>query len=172
MAGTHDIIRTNVLTKINYQPPGGHFHRDWTINVTFSVKNVSPPVFLVFQTSNTIFKLVQDIIGTNLLTKFHEDRTINMTSRMITRVLTRKHTPLLVATFFNRSVPFSTSFKISLKKVLTKFHGNWTINVTCIVKNTPSSWCPCFSTKRYHFLNSSKISFGTNILTKCHEDLT
>ncbi|KAH3877223.1 hypothetical protein DPMN_001085 [Dreissena polymorpha] len=39
----------------------------------------------VFQPTGTIFELVQDILGTNLLTKFHENRTINVASRVLTR---------------------------------------------------------------------------------------
>ncbi|KAH3796650.1 hypothetical protein DPMN_150219 [Dreissena polymorpha] len=33
----------------------------------------------------TIFDLIQDIIETNLLTKFHDDQTINVASRVLTR---------------------------------------------------------------------------------------
>ncbi|KAH3850653.1 hypothetical protein DPMN_093078 [Dreissena polymorpha] len=33
----------------------------------------------------TIFDLIQDIIGTNLRTKFHDDQTINVASRVLTR---------------------------------------------------------------------------------------
>ncbi|KAH3700194.1 hypothetical protein DPMN_075165 [Dreissena polymorpha] len=43
----------------------------------------------VFQATETIFKLVQDMIGTYRLTKFHKDRKINVASR----VLTRQHAP-------------------------------------------------------------------------------
>ena len=39
----------------------------------------------VFPPTGTIFKLIQDIIGTNHLTKFHDDRTINVASRVLTR---------------------------------------------------------------------------------------
>ncbi|KAH3704005.1 hypothetical protein DPMN_079060 [Dreissena polymorpha] len=45
----------------------------------------------VFQTTRTIFKLVQYIIGTNLLTKFHEDRTINVAFRVLTRQMLTLH---------------------------------------------------------------------------------
>ena len=39
----------------------------------------------VFQPTSIIFELVQDIIGINLLTEFHEDQTINVASRVLTR---------------------------------------------------------------------------------------
>ncbi|KAH3868427.1 hypothetical protein DPMN_031574 [Dreissena polymorpha] len=95
-----DIIRTNLLNKL---------HEDWTINVASRVltrfyfilgKNVSPPGGHVFQPTGTNFELIQDIIGTNLLNKFKEDRTINAhrvsTSQLMTphdgqNALTKAH---------------------------------------------------------------------------------
>ncbi|KAH3711974.1 hypothetical protein DPMN_071650 [Dreissena polymorpha] len=54
-------------------PPGGHFDEDLTINVT-----------------SRNFELDQDIIGINRLTKFYEDQTINLASRVLTRqIMTR-----------------------------------------------------------------------------------
>ena len=80
------IVRTNVLIK---------FHKDWIINVTSRVltrfhynhtrKSPPPPGSHVFQQARTIFELIRDIVRTNLLTKFHEDWTINVTSRVLTR---------------------------------------------------------------------------------------
>ncbi|KAH3699089.1 hypothetical protein DPMN_023709 [Dreissena polymorpha] len=64
-------------------PPGGHFHDDWTKNVTSTVlnkENCHAPWHPGFSTIRSIFELVQDINGTHVLTKFHEDWTINMTS--------------------------------------------------------------------------------------------
>ncbi|KAH3846538.1 hypothetical protein DPMN_088840 [Dreissena polymorpha] len=52
-------------------------------------KNALPPGGNVFKTTKTILELIQDIIGKNLLTKFNEDRKINVASR----VLTRKNAP-------------------------------------------------------------------------------
>ncbi|KAH3697345.1 hypothetical protein DPMN_084844 [Dreissena polymorpha] len=49
--------------KTNNLPPGGH----------------------VFQATGTIFYLFRDIIMANLLTKFHDDRNINMASRVLTK---------------------------------------------------------------------------------------
>ncbi|KAH3852726.1 hypothetical protein DPMN_095240 [Dreissena polymorpha] len=43
----------------------------------------------VFKPTGIIFELVRDIIGTHCLTKFHEDWTINVASR----VLKRKNAP-------------------------------------------------------------------------------
>ncbi|KAH3709165.1 hypothetical protein DPMN_068627 [Dreissena polymorpha] len=85
------IIRTNVLTK---------FHEDWTINLTFTVKTALPPGGHVFLPTGTIFELVKDFIGTHVLTKktatspgtqFHEDWTINVISKVLTRLMLTLH---------------------------------------------------------------------------------
>ncbi|KAH3768970.1 hypothetical protein DPMN_170191 [Dreissena polymorpha] len=75
-----DIIGINLLTKKNASSLGGHSIQANTINVAARVltrKNALPPGSHVFQPTGIIFEVVQDIIGTNLLTKFHEDQTIN-----------------------------------------------------------------------------------------------
>ncbi|KAH3887431.1 hypothetical protein DPMN_011448 [Dreissena polymorpha] len=88
-----DINKTDVLT---------NFHDDWPNIVTsrvFTRKTAPPTGGHVFQQTRTTFKLNQhlikaniltnleldrDIIGTNLLTKFHKDQTINVASRVFT----------------------------------------------------------------------------------------
>ncbi|KAH3808836.1 hypothetical protein DPMN_137195 [Dreissena polymorpha] len=52
------------------------------------LKNAPPSGGHGFQATRTIFKLVQDIIATNLLTTFHDDQTINVASRVLTRTNT------------------------------------------------------------------------------------
>ncbi|KAH3852298.1 hypothetical protein DPMN_094802 [Dreissena polymorpha] len=71
-----EIITQNVLT-----------NRIW--------KNDHPPSGHVSQQTRTIFELVQDI-RTTVLTKFREDCTLTV----ISRVLTIKSAPLLAAMFF------------------------------------------------------------------------
>ncbi|KAH3834880.1 hypothetical protein DPMN_108213 [Dreissena polymorpha] len=69
----------------NAPPLDSHFHEDRKINVAsrvLTMKNSPPPGGHVFQPTGIIFKIVQDIIGMNLLTKFHEDLTINVVSRV------------------------------------------------------------------------------------------
>ncbi|KAH3821582.1 hypothetical protein DPMN_123346 [Dreissena polymorpha] len=69
-------------------PPGGHifqrneaiFHEDQTINVDSSV--LTKFYYSHIYNPNTILELVKDIIGKNLLTKFHDDQTINMATRL------------------------------------------------------------------------------------------
>ncbi|KAH3731027.1 hypothetical protein DPMN_057032 [Dreissena polymorpha] len=78
---TRYIIGTNLLTKFHEDwkieekcpPPGSHFHEDRTVNVASRVKNAPPRGSHVFQANIIIFELIQAIIKTNLLTKFHED---------------------------------------------------------------------------------------------------
>ncbi len=48
-------------------------------------KNTPPPGGNVFQPTGTLFELIQEIIGANLLTKFYIDLTINVASRVLTR---------------------------------------------------------------------------------------
>ncbi|KAH3846434.1 hypothetical protein DPMN_088735 [Dreissena polymorpha] len=154
-------VASRVLTKKNAPPLAAmmnlltKFHEDWTINMASRVKNAPPLDSHVFQAKITIFKLIQDIIGTNFLTKFHEDRKINVASRVLTRknappfgshvfqptgiifelvqdiigmnLLTKKNAPPLGSHVFQANV---TIFKTH---VLTKFHEDWTKNVTCRV---------------------------------------
>ncbi|KAH3892168.1 hypothetical protein DPMN_016280 [Dreissena polymorpha] len=135
-----DIIESNLLTK---------FHEDWTINVASGVlirKNAPPPGGHIFQPTSIIFELVQDIIRmnfssdhekcpapwrpyiieSNLLTKFHEDWTIYVASR----VLTRKNAPPPGGHVFQPTGIISNS-------LLTKFHEDRTINVASREKNAP-----------------------------------
>ncbi|KAH3888418.1 hypothetical protein DPMN_012453 [Dreissena polymorpha] len=134
-------------------------------------KTAPPPGGHVFLPTGTIFKFVQDIIGINILTNFHEDRTIHLTPRVknaltpgshfhdnptinvISRVLTRKYAPPLGA----------------MTNLLTRFHEDRTINVEYREK------CPA---PGGHVFQATVIIFElvqdiveTN-LTKLHEDWT
>ncbi|KAH3867864.1 hypothetical protein DPMN_031001 [Dreissena polymorpha] len=112
------------------------FHGDRTINVASRVltrfyyshirKNAPPLGSHVFQANVTIFELIQDIIETNLLTKFHEDWKINVASR----VLTRKNAPPLGSHVFQANLTiFELIQDIIQTNILTNFHEDWTINV-------------------------------------------
>ncbi|KAH3866222.1 hypothetical protein DPMN_029281 [Dreissena polymorpha] len=80
----------------------------------------------VFQSTGTIFEIVQNIIRTNLLTRFHEDRTINVVSR----VITGENAPLFCCHVFQ---PTGTIFELVQDIIrtyrLTKFYDDQTINV-------------------------------------------
>ncbi|KAH3726468.1 hypothetical protein DPMN_052335 [Dreissena polymorpha] len=97
-------------------------------------KNAPLPDGHVFQPTGIIFELVQDIIGMNLLTKFHEDWTINVASRV-------KNTLPLGSHVFQAKV---TIFKLIQDNIgtnlLSKFHEDRKINVASRVltrKNAP-----------------------------------
>ncbi|KAH3775646.1 hypothetical protein DPMN_177052 [Dreissena polymorpha] len=142
-------------------------YRYWTINVASRVltrKNAPPPGGHVLKETKTIFKLIQDIIGTNLLTKFHEDRKINVASRVLTRFYYRykeKCPAPLDHVFQPKGIIYELVQNIFVMNLLTKFHEDWTINVASGVKSAPPLGSHAFQ---------AKISIGTNLLTKFHKD--
>ncbi|KAH3850955.1 hypothetical protein DPMN_093431 [Dreissena polymorpha] len=86
-------------------------------------KIAPPPGGNVFQPTDIIFELVQDIIGMNLLTKFYKDQTITVASRV-------KNAPPLGSHVFQANVTiFELIQDIIETNLLTKFHEDWTINV-------------------------------------------
>ncbi|KAH3707151.1 hypothetical protein DPMN_066548 [Dreissena polymorpha] len=149
--------RTNVTSKVKNAPPlGSHVFQASIGNKSFTkaiysiiTKNAPPPGGHVFKETKTIFEFIQDIIRTNL-TKFHEDRKMNVASR----VLTRK----------NASPP-----DIIGMNLLTKFREDWTINVASRVKNAPPLGSHVFQAKVIIFKLIQDF-IGTNLLTKFHED--
>ncbi|KAH3753701.1 hypothetical protein DPMN_188344 [Dreissena polymorpha] len=210
-----DIIGINLLTKFhkdrtvnvasrvkNTPPLGSHtnhltkFHEDWTINVAsrvlprFYYRKMPRPWWHAFKATIPIFELIQDIIGTNhltkfpddrkinvknappswinLLTEFHEDRTINVASRV-------KNAPPLGSHVFQANITiFELIQDINKTNLLTKFHEDWTINKASIVL-----------TRFYYshngkmprqlaaiFFNQSASFWKINLLTKFHKDWT
>ncbi|KAH3823522.1 hypothetical protein DPMN_125328 [Dreissena polymorpha] len=103
------------------------FHEDWKINVASRVltrKIAPPPGGHVFQSTGIIFELIQESIGLNLLTKFHEDQIINVVSRV-------KNAPTFCSHVFQANVNiFKLIQDIIETNFLTKFHEDWTRNVT------------------------------------------
>ncbi|KAH3709973.1 hypothetical protein DPMN_069439 [Dreissena polymorpha] len=80
----------------------------------------------VFKATKTIFELIQDIIGTNFLTKFHDDQKINVTSRVLTR--------FYYSHIMKIAPPLLGPYIIGMN-YLTEFHEDRTINVASRVKN-------------------------------------
>ncbi|KAH3704419.1 hypothetical protein DPMN_079475 [Dreissena polymorpha] len=130
------------------------FHEDWTINMTsrvlkrktatttgghffHSAGTIFELVLLnVFQPTGTIFELVQDIIRTNVLTKFHEDWTMNLTSTVKTAPPPGGHVFLPTGTIFELvkdyiGIHAPTKFHDDWKKMKTatppgtQFHEDW-----------------------------------------------
>ncbi|KAH3796995.1 hypothetical protein DPMN_150571 [Dreissena polymorpha] len=169
----HDIIGMNLLTK---------FHENLTINVASTCsarpparqpasqparirqsnnqKNAQPLGSHVFQANVTIFELIQEIIETNLLTKFHEDWTINVASK----VFTMKNSPPLGSHVFQ-----ATILHIIETNLLTKFHEYWTINVASRVKTVPPPGGHVFS-PIWTIFELGRDANDTNVLTRFHDD--
>ncbi|KAH3807434.1 hypothetical protein DPMN_135775 [Dreissena polymorpha] len=87
----HEDLTTNVasrvLTRKTAPPPGGHFHDDWEKIVTSRPYMKYCPLHedWASNVTSTVFELSRGINGTNVLTKFHEDQTINVASRVFIR---------------------------------------------------------------------------------------
>ncbi|KAH3840191.1 hypothetical protein DPMN_113636 [Dreissena polymorpha] len=150
-----------------------------TINVASRVltrKNDPPPVGHVFQPTGIIFELVQDIIGMNLLTKFHEDRTVNVASRVLTIFYyshVRKNAPPLGSHVFQANIIiFKLIQDIIETNLLTKFHEDWKQMWPLEVltrKNAPPPGGHVFIASKTIFELIQDI-VGTNLLTKFRDD--
>ncbi|KAH3864634.1 hypothetical protein DPMN_027657 [Dreissena polymorpha] len=88
-------------------------------------KNAPPPICHVFQPTQTIFKLVQDIFRMNLLIKLHEDRTINVASRVLTSNICKNAPPPGGHVFQPTCINFKIVQDIIRMILLTKFHEDW-----------------------------------------------
>ncbi|KAH3877550.1 hypothetical protein DPMN_001424 [Dreissena polymorpha] len=132
-------------------------------------KNTLPPGGHVFQPTGTIFELVQDIIGTILVTKFHKDQTINVASR----VLTRKNAPPPGGHVFQATeIMFDLIQDIIGTNLLTKFHDDRTINVASrvLTRKMPRPLLVFQQTQIIFKLVQDIIRM--NLLTKFHKDRT
>ncbi|KAH3773876.1 hypothetical protein DPMN_175247 [Dreissena polymorpha] len=146
------------------------FHKDWTIN-----QKRPPPGGHVFHPNGTIFDLAQNIIGKYLLTKLHDDQTINIASRKNARPhgghvfhLTTSIFILIqdIIKFYNihikKNAPTLWRPYIIVIKLLTTFHDDRTINVASRVLTRENALPPgghVFNQPEL-FLNSSKISLA------------
>ncbi|KAH3729240.1 hypothetical protein DPMN_055207 [Dreissena polymorpha] len=128
-----------------------------TMHFASRVKKVSSNGGRVFQETETMFELVQDIIGTNLLTKFHHDQTMNVASRVLTMfykiyIMKIPH-PMAVMFFSANRYHFRTR---------PRYH--WTNLLTNIKKEK----CPA---PGGHVFQATVTIFEiTILLTKVHED--
>ncbi|KAH3776494.1 hypothetical protein DPMN_177920 [Dreissena polymorpha] len=131
----------------------------------------------LFKKPGIIFKLVQDIIGIILLTKFHEDQTINVASRVKNALPLGSHTNLM--TKFHEDWTINVSSRELTRQMLTPHNAQHTMDDARQTKGDHKS-SPCSVS------NSAEISLGhvltkktaspytirTNVLTKPHEDWT
>ncbi|KAH3898178.1 hypothetical protein DPMN_022397 [Dreissena polymorpha] len=123
------------------------------------------------------------IIGTNLLTKFHYDRKINVASRVLTNHVFQPTGIIFELFHEDRTVNVASRVHVFQANILifklipdiietnllTKFHEDWTINVATRMKNaTPPGGHVFKATKTIFQLNKDIIE--TNFLTKFHDD--
>ncbi|KAH3786701.1 hypothetical protein DPMN_164810 [Dreissena polymorpha] len=102
--------------------------------------------------TKTIFELNKDIIETNPLTKFHDDRKIN-----------KNAPPPWWPCFSTTGIIFDESS--------AEFHKDWTINVASRVENAPPFGSHVFRANVTIFELIQDIK-KTNLLTIFHEDWT
>ncbi|KAH3752594.1 hypothetical protein DPMN_187215 [Dreissena polymorpha] len=153
------------------------FHKDRTINVASRIspeqsgKLTHPPGNHVFKRTGTIFKLNSCILKTKILSKFHEDWTKNVTSRVFTcfhHIHIEKTAPPTGGHVFSRIwTIFKLIREINKTNVLTNFHDDWAKIVTSRVftrKTAPPTGGHVFKRTGTTFeLNQHIIK--TNILT-------
>ncbi|KAH3870694.1 hypothetical protein DPMN_033885 [Dreissena polymorpha] len=134
-------------------------------NVTFKVLtriNSLPPCGHVFQQTDTIFKHIQYIIKTNVLTKFHDGWAINVTFRV------------LISFYYSHIRKNALPPDIIGTNLLTKFQLDWKLNVASRVltrKNAQPPGGHVFQATGTIFELVQEI-IGTNCLTKFHDDRT
>ncbi|KAH3858163.1 hypothetical protein DPMN_100783 [Dreissena polymorpha] len=127
-------LTSRMFTRKTALPTGGHLHEDWALNVT------------------STFQTRRDIIWTNLLTKFHEDRTLNVASRVLTNKCGRTDEG---RTEDGQRLVTKAHLSNQETKILIKFRQNWAKNVTSrvfqcfhfihIEKNSPPTGSHVFS---------------------------
>ncbi|KAH3719039.1 hypothetical protein DPMN_061867 [Dreissena polymorpha] len=103
------------------------------------------------------FNLSRYFIGTNLLSKFHEDWPIK-----------EKFPAPLQHGFHNTRTIFALIQGIIKTNVLTKFHKDWTMNVTSR-ENCHTPWQQFFQTTGTN-LELIQDIIGTQVLSKLHAD--
>ncbi|KAH3790109.1 hypothetical protein DPMN_168304 [Dreissena polymorpha] len=182
----HEERTVNVVSREKCPAPWKPFFRaNIIIFDHYSLNKPRPCGGHVFQPTGIIFEVVQDIIGMNLRTEFHEDRTIKGASRVknasplgshffqakfhdnriinvASRMLTRKNAPPSGGHVFQPTgIIFKLVQDIIRIYLLTKFLEDQTKNVACRVhirRNAPT-------------LGIQNI-IETNLLSKFHEDWT
>ncbi|KAH3876337.1 hypothetical protein DPMN_000176 [Dreissena polymorpha] len=148
----------NKAYKENYPThPCGHKNASY-IHIE---KTATLPGGHVFPLITTIFKLIQHINKTNVLTNFHDDWPTKC-------YFESKMTPT-PGDHVTRWI--KTIFELKRKNLLTKCHDDWAKNVSSRLGNCPTPWRPCFFTDLDFFKLNQDIH-KTNVLTKFHDDWT
>ncbi|KAH3738735.1 hypothetical protein DPMN_045377 [Dreissena polymorpha] len=148
-------------------------------------KNAQPPGGHVFQATGTIFKLVQDIIGINLLTMFHDDQKKKW---LLEKNATPPWRPYIIGTNchtkFHEDRKINVASRVLTRKnapppdiiginLLTKFHENRTINVASRpYEEQEHRLAGVYSVGGVGVGVVVIYIIVTNLLTKFHEDWT
>ncbi|KAH3790930.1 hypothetical protein DPMN_169138 [Dreissena polymorpha] len=151
-----------------------------------AAKKCPPPGSHVIQITRTIFKLNSHIKETNVLTKFHENRAKNVTSRVFTCF---HYPPTGCHVFSPIWIIFILVRDINKTNVLTNFHDDWAKIVTSRVftrKTAPPIGGHVFQRTgttfklnqhiiKTNILTNFKLDqdfIGRKLLTMFHEDWT
>ncbi|KAH3894087.1 hypothetical protein DPMN_018245 [Dreissena polymorpha] len=113
-----------------------------------------PPGGHVFQQTRSFFKLIQDIIKTNVLTKFHEDWTKNVTFKVLT-------------SFYFSHISGHVFQQTGIISILTEFHKDQTINVNS--RSVNKEKCHVFQatgTIFKFFHDDLSINVASSVLTR------
>ncbi|KAH3874831.1 hypothetical protein DPMN_038084 [Dreissena polymorpha] len=137
------IVKSRVFTRKTAPPTGCHvFQRTGT---TFELnQHLDRHLDKFIFEQVTYFERDRDIIGTNLLTKFHEDRKINVAFRVFT----------------NKCGRTDDGRTDDGQRPVTKTH---------LRKTAPFPWQPCFSTD-WSLFQTLLTYLGKKVLTKCHDN--
>ncbi|KAH3704994.1 hypothetical protein DPMN_080056 [Dreissena polymorpha] len=186
-------VASRLLARQNAPTPGNHFFNQHffdslEINVasrvltSYITKNAPAHCGHVFQAIGTIFELVQDIIRTNVLTKFHKDWTINVTFKVVRKAQT-------LSIFLHIQDIFHEDWTINVTfRVLTSFHYRYMENApwwqytietnlqTKFHEDPTMNQASTMLTKQLFMSHNSRQTLEkiikTNVLNKCYEDWT
>ncbi|KAH3853876.1 hypothetical protein DPMN_096411 [Dreissena polymorpha] len=116
----HPRIDRIVIKKVQYQFETDRHRAQTTTNDSALATTLARLVFIIKVCTYLYhFYLIQDIIGTNLRTKFHDDQTINVASRVLTR---KNAEPTGSHVFQPISIMFELVQDIIGMNLLTIFH--------------------------------------------------
>ncbi|KAH3717759.1 hypothetical protein DPMN_060555 [Dreissena polymorpha] len=182
----HEDLTVNLASRVkDARPPCGHFHEDRTINVTS--RELKKQMLTThdgqsnhkssdYSAELECTEYPQDIVGINVLTKFHEDCAIN-----VIRVLTIKISRPQAAMLFDRlinSPPLGSQTINVASRVLTRKNvlpsGGHVFQATGTIFELEKQALPPFGhvcqPNRTNFELVQNI-FGINVLSKFHKAL-
>ncbi|KAH3824834.1 hypothetical protein DPMN_126687 [Dreissena polymorpha] len=110
---------------------------------------------MFFQRTDTIFELNSRIYETNVLNKFHEDWTKNVTSKTIFELFHDDWALIVTSRVFTRKTATPTGGHVFIRT-----------GTSCVLNQ------PIIKTNIFTNFELDRVIIGTNLLTKFHEDRT